>query len=235
MPLATFKDLCLDAHDPVLVGEFWAGALGLELHRQEGGDTYLTGPTPQHTIWVNRVPEPKTVKHRVHLDVNAGSVAELEALGATVLDAESFRWVLMADPEGGELCVFLREGLITQRLYEIVVDTGDSPEEAHRLAAWWAEVLGGRLVDTERGFSYVDRVPGAPYDSLDFIPVPEPKTVKNRVHLDVTTADLDALVAAGATVLRARDADLGWTVLADPAGNEFCAFLPDPGAYSTKM
>jgi hypothetical protein len=92
------------------------------------------------------------------------------------------------------------------------------------LAAWWAEVLGGRLVDTERGFSYVDRVPGAPYDSLDFIPVPEPKTVKNRVHLDVTTADLDALVAAGATVLRARDADLGWTVLADPAGNEFCAF-----------
>ena len=224
MPLATFKDLCLDAHDPVLVGEFWAGVLGLELHRQEGGDTYLTGPTPQHTIWVNRVPEPKTVKHRVHLDVNAGSVAELEALGATVLDAESFRWMLMADPEGGELCVFLREGPITQRLYEIVVDTGDSPEEAHRLAAWWAEVLGGRLVDTERGFSYVDRVPGAPYDSLDFIPVPEPKTVKNRVHLDVTTADLDALVAAGATVLRAQDADLGWTVLADPAGNEFCAF-----------
>ena len=224
MPLATFKDLCLDAHDPVLVGEFWAGVLGLELHRQEGGDTYLTGPTPQHTIWVNRVPEPKTVKNRVHLDVNAGSVAELEALGATVLDAESFRWVLMADPEGGELCVFLREGPITQRLYEIVVDTGDSPEEAHRLAAWWAEVLGGRLVDTERGFSYVDRVPGAPYDSLDFIPVPEPKTVKNRVHLDVTTADLDALVAAGATVLRAQDADLGWTVLADPAGNEFCAF-----------
>ena len=224
MPLATFKDLCLDAHDPVLVGEFWAGVLGLELHRQEGGDTYLTGPTPQHTIWVNRVPEPKTVKHRVHLDVNAGSVAELEALGATVLDAESFRWVLMADPEGGELCVFLREGPITQRLYEIVVDTGDSPEEAHRLAAWWAEVLGGRLVDTERGFSYVDRVPGAPYDSLDFIPVPEAKTAKNRVHLDVTTADLDALVAAGATVLRAQDADLGWTVLADPAGNEFCAF-----------
>ncbi|QWZ07616.1 hypothetical protein KRR39_19675 [Nocardioides panacis] len=223
MPLATFKDLCLDARDPVLLGRFWAGALGLELHRQEGGDTYLTGPTPQHTIWVNRVPEPKTVKHRVHLDVNTGSVAELEALGATVLDAESFRWVLMADPEGGELCAFVREGPITQRLFEIVVDTGDSPDEAHRSAAWWAELLGGRLVDSERGFSYVDQVPGAPYDSLDFIPVPEPKTVKNRVHLDVSTPDLGALVAAGATVLDDR-AELGWTVLADPAGNEFCAF-----------
>jgi hypothetical protein len=224
MALATFKDLCLDADDPVLLGGFWAGALGLELHRQDGGDTYLTGPTPQHTIWVNRVPEPKTVKHRVHLDVNVGSVAELEALGATVLDAESFRWVLMADPEGGELCAFLREGPITQRLFEIVVDTGDSPDEAHRLAAWWAELLGGRLVDSERGFSYVDQVPGAPYDSLDFIPVPEPKTVKNRVHLDVSTPDLDALVAAGATVLPGQAGDLGWTVLADPAGNEFCAF-----------
>jgi hypothetical protein len=224
MPLATFKDLCLDADDPVLLDGFWAGALGLELHRQDGGDTYLTGPTPQHTIWVNRVPEPKTVKHRVHLDVNVGSVAELEALGATVLDAESFRWVLMADPEGGELCAFLREGPITQRLFEIVVDTGDSPDEAHRLAAWWAELLGGRLDDSERGFSYVDQVPGAPYDSLDFIPVPEPKTVKNRVHLDVSTPDLDALVAAGATVLPGQAGDLGWTVLADPAGNEFCAF-----------
>ena len=57
------------------------------------------------------------------------------------------------------------------------------------------------------GYSYVDQVPGAPFDSLDFVPVPEPKTVKNRIHLDVTTADVDALVAAGATVLRAQDDD----------------------------
>ena len=71
MTIATYKDLCLDARDPVLLGEFWGRLLGLELHRQEGGDTYLTGPTPEHTIWVNAVPEPKTVKHRMHIDVNA--------------------------------------------------------------------------------------------------------------------------------------------------------------------
>ena len=53
----------------------------------------------------------------------------------------------------------------------------------------------------------------------------EPKSAKNRVHIDVTTDDLDALVAHGATVLRPKgDAGLGWTVLADPQGNEFCAF-----------
>jgi len=223
MPLATFKDLCLDAVDPGVLGAFWAAALDLELHTQESGDTYLTGPTPEHTIWVNRVPEPKTVKHRMHLDLNVGSVDELTALGATVLDAESFRWTLMADPEGGEFCAFVREGEISQRLYEIGIDTADSAEAAHRIAAWWAEVLGGRLVDDDRGYSYVDRVPGAPYDSLDFAPVPEPKTVKNRIHLDVTTADVDDLVAAGATILRAKDDQIGWTVMADPDGNEFCA------------
>lgn len=225
MAIATYKDLCLDATDPALLGEFWARLLDLELHLQEDGDVYLTGPTKAHTIWVNKVPEAKTVKHRVHLDVNAASVAEVEALGATVLDADSFRWTVMADPEGGEFCVFVREGEITQRLYEIALDTGDSAQDAHRTAAWWADVLGGRLVDTDRGFSYVDQVPGAPFDSLDFAPVPEPKTVKNRIHLDVTTADVDSLVAAGATVLRAQDDEIGWTVLADPDGNEFCAFV----------
>jgi len=223
MAIATFKDLCLDAGDPGVLGAFWAAALDLELHTQDSGDTYLTGPTKEHTIWVNRVPEPKTVKHRMHLDLNVGSVDELTALGATVLDAESFRWTLMADPEGGEFCAFVREGEISQRLYEIGIDTADSAEAAHRIAAWWAEVLGARLVD-DRGYSYVDRVPGAPYDSLDFAPVPEPKTVKNRIHLDVTTADVDDLVAAGATILRAKDDEIGWTVMADPDGNEFCAF-----------
>ena len=224
MAIARFKDLCLDAGDPGVLGAFWAAALDLELHTQESGDTYLTGPTEEHTIWVNRVPEPKTVKHRMHLDLNVGSVDELTALGATVLDAESFRWTLMADPEGGEFCAFVREGAISQRLYEIGIDTADSAEAAHRIAAWWAEVLGGRLVDDDSGYSYVDRVPGAPYDSLDFAPVPEPKTVKNRIHLDVTTADVDDLVAAGATILRAKDDEIGWTVMADPDGNEFCAF-----------
>ena len=223
MPIATYKDLCIDATDPVLLGTFWAGALGLELHHQDGGDTYLTGPTPQHTIWVNRVPEPRTVKQRMHLDVNVHDVAELEKLGATVLDGESFGWQVMADPEGGELCAFVRTGEFEHRLYEIGVDTADSPEASHRIAAWWAQVLGAEVVDDERGYSWVEGIPGAPFGSIDFAPVPEPKTVKNRIHLDVT-GDADALVAAGATVLRARDEHTGWTVMADPDGNEFCVF-----------
>ena len=61
-------------------------------------------------------------------------------------------------------------------------------------------------------------------ENLIFVPVPEPKTVKNRIHIDVTTPSVETLVGAGAKVLRRPDGEVDWTVLADPEGNEFCAF-----------
>jgi catechol 2,3-dioxygenase-like lactoylglutathione lyase family enzyme len=221
MPFARFKDLCIDAVDTDTMARFWAQVLHLEPDLRGTDPSPLTGPTKQHTIWVNPVPEPKSVKHRIHLDVNAESVEQIVALGASVVDADSFPWTVLADPEGGEFCVFVRQEPIEQRLYELGWDCA----EPHRLAAWWAEVLGARLVDDERGFSYIDQVPGAPFESIDFAPVPEPKTGKNRVHIDVATPDVDALVAAGASVVRRPGADTDWHVLADPEGNEFCAFL----------
>jgi len=223
MPLARFKDLCLDADDPATLARFWAGVLDLELHVQDSGDAMLRGRTPQRTVWVNRVPEPRTVKHRVHLDVQSESVQRVVDLGARVLD-DSYPWTVMADPEGGEFCVFVRDEPVTERLYEIVLDTGDSAQESASIATWWGQVLGASVVHDDRGFSYVHEIPGTPFDSLDFVPVPETKSVKNRVHLDVLTGDVDALVAAGATLLQAADHEIGWTVLADPEGNEFCAF-----------
>jgi hypothetical protein len=223
MTLARFKDLCIDANDTDVAGRFWADVLDLRRETLDDGLVVLRGATPQHTVWINPVPEPRTVKQRVHLDVDAASVADVEAAGARVVDDESFPWAVVTDPEGGELCVFLREEPVTRRVYEVVVDTADSAEASARIAAWWAEVLGARVVHDDRGFSYVDSVPGTPFESFDFVPVPEPKSVKNRVHWDVDTDDLDALVAAGATVLRPRDEAIGWTVMADPDGNEFCA------------
>ncbi len=64
-----------------------------------------------------------------------------------------------------------------------------------------------------------------PIETFDFVPVPEAKTVKNRVHWDVTGATAD-LVAAGARIVRAQDSEIDWDVLVDPDGNEFCAFAP---------
>ena len=55
-------------------------------------------------FWFNRVPEPKTVKNRVHIDV-FGDVDDLSAWGAGLL-ARHERWTVMSDPEGNEFCVF---------------------------------------------------------------------------------------------------------------------------------
>jgi hypothetical protein len=220
MTLARFKDLCIDAVDAASLGRFWGAVLGLDLHMGDDGNAHLTGATESHTVWINRVPEPKSVKHRVHLDVHGASVADLEALGATVVDRDSFPWAVMRDPEGGEFCLFVRDVVPDYRLYELGVDCVDH----ERTSRWWHALLGGSRGD-ERDFAYIEGVPNLPFDAICFASVPEPKTVKNRIHVDVTTADLDALVAAGATVRRRQDDEIRWNVMADPEGNEFCAFI----------
>ncbi len=223
MAIATFKDLCIDAVDPVALGDFWAPTLGLGVTRLDDGDVRLDGPTPQHAVWVNKVPEPVTVKQRVHIDVHAAGSDEVLARGATAVDLESFRWDLLKDPEGGELCVFTREEVPSYKLYEVVVDSADP----HAIGAWWAEVLGATAQrgDEEEVVTWFDDAPGMPFEMV-FGVVPEPKTVKNRIHWDVDVDDVQRLLDHGATSLREADDVISWHVLADPEGNEFCAFTP---------
>ncbi|MGH1492649.1 MAG: VOC family protein [Acidimicrobiales bacterium] len=220
MSLAEFKDLCLDATNPEAVGEFWSAVLGLEARRQDGGDAYLTGTTASQTVWISGVPEAKTTKNRLHLDVYGTAVESLQDLGASVIDGDSFPWVVMADPEGGEFCLFIRDEPPPYRLYEIVMDCIDPSAQSK----WWVECIGGRRGDDERGFSFISNIPNAPFEQMSFVPVSEAKTSKNRVHIDVVASDVEALVQAGATLLHPRDSDIGWSVLADPEGNEFCVF-----------
>jgi hypothetical protein len=218
MAIAQFKDLCLDAVDVARVGEFWAAVLGRAWEPKEDDDGVLTGPAPGHRIWVNGVPEPKAVKNRVHLDIYARSLADLEALGATVVEPFPQRTV-MADPEGGEFCAFLRDEIPAERLHGLVVDCADPGA----LARWWGSVYGVSVTDNGGSFT-LEGVPGMSIQTMDFVPVPEPKTAKNRVHWDVTVPDAAALISAGATLLRESGGDIDWHVLADPGGNEFCAF-----------
>jgi hypothetical protein len=231
MPIAAYKDLCIDAADPAPLAAFWGAVLGLRVERLDDGDAVLRGAEPIDTIWVNAVPEPKTVKHRVHVDLNAASLDPIVALGATVVLPSSqsgFRWTVMADPEGGEFCVFVRENAPADppaRLHELAIDTaGEASSRA--LAGWWADVLGGRSADDGRGFWWVEDVPGFPFRAIDVVPVPEPKTVKNRIHWDVTSDDLPGLLERCATVLAGPTESTPWHVCADPQGNEFCVFAP---------
>lgn len=228
MPLATYKDLCIDARDAEAAARFWGTQLGLVPGPHRNGVWRLDDAAGHPQVWINPVPEPVTAKNRIHLDVNAETLRTALDAGAGVVD-EQPRWTVLRDPDGQEFCVFVRDEPVTQRIYELAWDTGDSPEACHRIAGWWAEVLGGRPDhDDERGFSWVEDIEGAPFDSMVFGRVPEPKSVKNRVHIDVTTDDVDGLIAHGATLLRPRGHDgIDWHVLADPDGNEFCAFTPD--------
>lgn len=223
--LASFKDLCIDAVDVQSVAAFWAKALGLDLEALSNGGARLSGPTPSHTVWINHVPEAKSVHHRLHIDVHTASVDELVELGATIVDGDSFRWTIMNDPDGGEFCAFVREDYHDYRLYEVVMQCLDHASQS----AWWQSTIGGDRVIDERGFSYLEDIPNMPFEALSFVPVTEPKVVKNRVHLDLTTSgDLNdtsaQLVATGAQLLRQSDDEIAWDVLADPEGNEFCLF-----------
>lgn len=99
------------------------------------------------------------------------------------------------------------------------------------LAAFWAEALG-RPVNTDgqagEFFASIGRTNQTPGSvAMMFIQVPEDKTVKNRMHLDLQAEDCESTVARlvelGATHVHDKDEwGVTWTTLLDPEGNEFC-------------
>ena len=108
--------------------------------------------------------------------------------------------------------------------------------EPRQVAHFWQAALGWRLT-YESAEEYVLEPPeGSPQDGvvpdLLFIKVPEVKTVKNRLHLDLRpddqAAEVQRLLGLGATRVDIGQGDTRWVVLADPEGNEFCVLTPLP-------
>jgi Glyoxalase-like domain len=127
------------------------------------------------------------------------------------------------------------------RWYSVVVDCKDVVTQSR----WWAEVLDWRIaveledeivlvpphaLDSSRDIPRLERGPG-----LVFISVPEGKTVKNRLHLDLSpppdgdqeaeVCRLEGMGARRVGVGQEPDA-VSWVVMADPEGNEFCVLTP---------
>lgn len=98
-------------------------------------------------------------------------------------------------------------------------------KDPESLGRWWAEALGWVVVNDDPNEFEIrpspDRLPG-----LLFVPVPEPKTVKNRLHLDFRPLDRDReverLLGVGASRADVGQGEQSWVVLTDPEGNEFC-------------
>lgn len=123
------------------------------------------------------------------------------------------------------------------RWYTIVVDCLDVAAQAE----WWRETLGWKKIyeaDDEvvivPAHASEELVRSTPWEQVGpgivFVPVPEPKTLKNRLHIDLaphTSDDRDAEIArlldrGAMRVDIGQPPDVSWTVLADPEGNEFC-------------
>jgi hypothetical protein len=112
------------------------------------------------------------------------------------------------------------------RFKDLCMDAADHQAQA----TWWCAALGyeRRVSDGEPRPVDEPVLIADPADKgpmIWVIPVPEAKTVKNRMHIDVV-GRVEDLVAAGASLVRAKGGDLRWDVMADPEGNEFCVFEP---------
>jgi catechol 2,3-dioxygenase-like lactoylglutathione lyase family enzyme len=109
--------LCIDSADPSSTADFWEAALGWRRTYNTDSEVVLEPPEGSLEDGVApdllflKVPEKKTVKNRLHLDLRpkdqAAEVARLEALGARRADVGQgdVSWVVLADPDGNEFCV----------------------------------------------------------------------------------------------------------------------------------
>lgn len=107
--------------------------------------------------------------------------------------------------------------------------------DPRRIAGFWADALGYEVVDVGEDEAEIADPAGAGWPIL-FLVVPEGKTVKNRLHLDLRPTDsmaqeVERVTALGATEFRfVEEGGSFWTVMLDPEGNEFCVLRgPEDG------
>ncbi|CAN5811546.1 VOC family protein [soil metagenome] len=118
------------------------------------------------------------------------------------------------------------------RIQCIVVDASD----CELLARFWSSVLGWRITYESDAEWCLEPPEGDPANDVApdilFVKVPDEKAGKNRLHLDLRPKDqgleVERIVDLGATRADIGQSDVGWVVLADPEGNEFCVLPPLP-------
>ncbi|MFE6195981.1 VOC family protein [Streptomyces sp. NPDC057838] len=229
------------ARDEVALGEFWAAALGWNLSSEGPGVINLEPagfdwPDPSAVcVDLVRVPDPETVRYRVHLELATTSdahqaelVARLTDLGATPVQVGQgdVPWVTLADPEGNAFSVLEPRELHrdTGPVAAVVVDCADP----RAMVRFWGKAIDWTVHELTDDRALLRSAEGVgPY--LEFRRTPEDRVVPSRIHLDVRpdpvedqAKEVARLEGLGATRADVGQGDVPWIVLADPEGNEFC-------------
>jgi len=232
--------LCFDANDPLRLARFWADALHWEVDAERQEEIRLV-PTDgtRFEIRFRPVPEKKAGKNRIHLDLTTTSVADqtetverLVEIGARHIDVgqgPDDAHVVLADPEGNELCIIEPDNRFLAGCGRLGSITCDGSRE---VGYFWSAALGWPLVWDQDDETAI-RMPDGTGPFITWGPPIPPKTTKNRLHLDVAPpadgdqrAEVDRLVSLGATRIDIGQDDVGWVVMADPDGNEFRVLSP---------
>ncbi|MFE0470124.1 VOC family protein [Streptomyces sp. NPDC058947] len=236
------------AGDDSALGRFWAQALGWDVSSEGPGVTNLEPvgfdwPDPSAVcVDLVRVPDPETVRYRVHLELATTSeahrtelVARLKELGATSVDTgatsvdkgrDDAPFTMLADPEGSVFGVLEPRELYkdTGPIAAVVVECADP----RAMVGFWGEAIDWTVHQLTDDRAVLRSVKGVgPY--LEFRRTPEDEGVWTRIHLDVRpdpvedqSEEVARLEGLGARRTDVGQGDVPWVVLTDPEGNEFC-------------
>jgi predicted enzyme related to lactoylglutathione lyase len=227
--------LCVDAIDPLRVARFWAGVLGWEMADDAHDDIALIPrDDPGIRIRFLATREQKTGPNQMHVDLTSTSlenqqetVARSLALGARHIDVgqrPEEGHVVLADPDGNEFCVIEPGNTFLADCGFIGALACDGSQA---VGYFWSEALGWPLVWDQDQETAIRSPRGGPKITWGGPPL-NPRTGKNRLHVEIAPpadgnqrAEVDRLVALGATRAGLGQDEAGRVVMADPDGNQF--------------
>ncbi|TDE24938.1 VOC family protein [Nonomuraea mesophila] len=232
--------LCIDANDPPGLARFWAGVLGWETAGDPRGAVVLL-PDDDTGFHIRCLPsqERKTGQNQIHFDLTSTSpdqqretVDRVLALGGRHIDVgqrPDEGHVVLADPEGNELCVIEAGNRFLADCGFIGALSCDGTQE---VGYFWSAALGWPLVWDQDQETAIRSPHGGPKITWGGPPV-APKTGRNRLHFDLAPpahgdqqAEVDRLIGLGASRAGMGEDEAGRVAMTDPDGNEFCVLAP---------
>ena len=232
--------VCFDANDPLRLARFWAGGLRWDID-DEDHDVIELVPTDgtRFAILFLRAPNEKVGANRTHLELTTTSLEDQRETVETLLElggrhidigqGPDDEHVVLADPEGNELCIIEPTNSFLAGCPRLGNINGDGTQA---VGYFWSAALGWPLVwdqDEETAIQAPDGT--GPKMAWGGPPIP-PKRLKNRLHLDLKptdgdqAAEVDRLISLGASRTDIGQGDVAWEVMVDPDGNEFCVLSP---------